>query len=167
MRVCSCCGKLVPLSDVEYSFAYPDAYYVLDETARSASGTRCDNNFCMIEGRRWFVRGVIPFPVEGEDVYRIGAWAELSESDWRIVLDSWDEPGSDSLPLLAGTLANHIPETYQLSTLGLSLKLRLHDATRPSFHFAGTGHPVEDEQLQGISLHRARYFTDLPSNGRD
>jgi hypothetical protein len=164
MRLCSCCGEWVPLSELEYSFAYPDAFHALDEAARSAPGTRCDNNFCKIEESRWFVRGVVPLPLEGGDVYRIGAWAELSADDWRTVWDSWDEAGSDLLPPLAGTLANQIPATYGASTLGLNLKVRLHDETRPSFHFSETGHPLESEQLQGITPHRARYFTDLGSN---
>ncbi|MGO1072872.1 DUF2199 domain-containing protein [Lysobacter sp. CA199] len=166
MRLCSCCGELVPLSELEYSFAYPDAYYALDEAARFAPGTRCNDNFCVIGERRWFVRGVIPLPMESGDMYRIGAWAELSADDWRTVWDSWDERGSDLLPPLVGTLANHIPSTYEASTLGLNLTLRLHDQTRPSFHFAGTGHPLEREQLQEITPHRARYFTGLGSGDK-
>lgn len=162
MLPCSCCGELVALSDMEYSFTFPDAYLALDNAARCAPDTFCDANFCTIGGGPLFVRGVIPLPVEGGDDYCIGAWVELAEHDWRLARMMWDEPGNDRVPEFAGTLANHIPRVYEFSTLGLELRVQLHDDTRPTFRLVDSGHPLEDEQRQGITPHRAAFFTGLP-----
>ncbi|NUO76756.1 MAG: DUF2199 domain-containing protein [Lysobacter sp.] len=159
---CSCCGEMVAQSELEFAFKYPDAYHALEPDERAAVDTFCEPNFCVIGGRRLFVRGLVPLQLrEQDDDYCIGAWAELAQADWLLARTMWDEEGNDRVPEFDGVLANHLPHTYELSTLGLSVRVQLHDESRPSFRLYETGHPLEAEQRDGISAHRALHFTGL------
>lgn len=159
--ICSCCGKAVAQSDVELAYKYPDVYHALDTAARSAPDTFCESNFCVVAGRGLFMRGLIPFPLDGGDEYCIGAWVELTEHDWRMARAMWNESGNDRIPEFDGRLANHVPLAHEISTLELDVRVQLHDDRRPTFRFVDTGHPLEDEQRQGISAHRALALSEL------
>lgn len=157
---CSCCGEMVAQNELELAFKCPDAYHALEPAERAAMDTFCDPNFCVIGGRRLFVRGLVPLPVHGQDDdYCIGIWAELAQADWLLARTMWDEAGNDRVPEFDGVLANHISHTYDVSTLGIGVRVQLHDDTRPSFRLLETGHPLEAEQRNGISAHRALQFT--------
>jgi hypothetical protein len=159
---CACCGELVPAAELEFTFKSPDDYHALDAAARSAPDTFCDRNFCVVGGRRLFVRGLIPLPVHGlDEPYCIGAWAELAEHDWRMARQVWDQPGNDRIPEFPGVIANHLPRTYDISTQGLAVQVQLHDDMRPTFRLVDTAHPLEAEQRDGITPHRALHFTRL------
>ena len=156
---------MVPQAEMEFAFRFPDPYHELDASARAAVDTFCERNFCVVDGRRLFVRGLIPLAVDGvAEPYCLGAWAELAEHDWRMARAIWDEEGNDRVPEFAGTIANHVPRLYETSTEGLQVMIQLHDAMRPTFRLIDTGHPLEEEQRRGITPHRALEFTRLLDN---
>lgn len=160
---CSCCGEWVTLDEAPLAFRWPDPFRRLDADTRSAPDTFCDTSFCAISGEQFYMRGLLPLRVHGlDEPYLIGAWVKLDRHDWQLARRMWDEHGNARVPEFDGELANHVPRLFDISTEGLSVRVRLHDDTRPTFRLLGTAHPLEQEQHDGISAHRALKYSRLP-----
>ncbi len=156
---CSDCDELHSIRNIELTFRRPDEIASMsDEDVIS----RCRNNddIYILDDERYFVRAVIPLPIidTGEN-YCIGAWAELSERDFQITYDRWDdEDQADELPMNA-KLSNSIPlnsDTFESEVL-----FKLTSAqSRPNIILSGND-PLANEQENGISLHRAAEYSAL------
>jgi len=110
----------------------------------------------------YFVRGVLPIPVtDSGEVFAYGVWSSLSERSFGRIHDLWDDDARASEPPYFGWLSNDLlgyPPTLglQLAVVTRSLELR------PSFVLLpDDGHPLIDEQWQGISRERVREIAEL------
>jgi hypothetical protein len=160
---CSCCGKLVPATDTELAFRRPDVIAALTEVERSS---RCkeDDDLCVLDGEKFFVRGTIPLNVHAQaDTYAIGAWAEVALTDFQKILELWSDENQVLTPAFRGTLANQIPAT--LHSFGCALEIKLAGpTTRPHLFVTEETCTIFAEQQQGIPLHRAgEYTAQIPS----
>lgn len=96
-------GVGVPL---EPAFKRPDAYAALNEDDQARPGTKASDNFSSIDGKRHFVRCLMPIPVEGRDPLTIGLWVEVDEETFGVVFDSWDDDVRYPSLRFSGSIAN-------------------------------------------------------------
>jgi hypothetical protein len=150
---CSVCGEVHPRAEVEMGFRRPDPLLDFGEEERKARCKESDD-LGSIDGERFFVRGVLPIPVQGRDLpYSWGVWAEVNKESFDRILALWSDENQASEPPLQGTLANEIP-LFE-GTLGLPLKIRLTGpTTRPAFHLDESPHPLWTEQRYGVDERR-------------
>ena len=155
---CAQCGSDHPLDELELFFRRPDEVALLSDEERSQR-VQENPDLCVLDGTRFFVRGVIPLPVaQRERPYNIGAWVEVSPSSFERIYELWSEPDQDREPPLEGVLANAVTAGY--SAFGLQVRLSLTGATtRPAITVLAADHTLFSEQTQGISAHRAHEYS--------
>lgn len=122
------CGDTsVPL---EYNFMMPDEVFALGETR----GARAElhRNFASLDGQRFFVRCLLPIPVEGYGIWCVGLWVEVAKTDYDQVWRSWDIPEDWARLRLSGRIANDGSSALGLPiTLGVELTLHTPDPDAP------------------------------------
>ena len=177
---CTTCGVEHDLSEMEPSYAYPDAYLDVPPAEREKRVVLgCDD--CRVRGTagddRYFLRVLLPMPVRGEDdAYSWGVWAEVTAADFSRACDfsagepdgrqlSYaDEPAAEGeTPRFDGQLANAL--VGYAATLGLPGSVRLSGpALAATFTLApGLDHPLAREQRDGVHPERVTewLFTHL------
>jgi hypothetical protein len=162
---CTVCGKAHPRENMELTLHRPDAIAALPKEIRSERCKESDD-LCTYwgegsESKRFFVRGVLPIPVDGRDVpYRIGAWAEVDKNVFYRIVDLWQKANQSQEPPFSAVLANEIPP--HRDALGLKVQLRLTSPTsRPDLIVLDRSHALYHEQTRGISGHKAYEYTRL------
>lgn len=151
---CSCCGEVHDgLSDV--TFEAPYYYYSVPEAERTS---RCDlsSDFCSIDGRDFFIRGVLPVRVLGtEGEFMWGVWMSVSEANFRKYEAVYDEDRRAHLAPFAGWLSNQIPGYPD--TLRLVVAASLQDGGhRPRLELEPVNHPLVREQQTGVGRGQIR-----------
>jgi hypothetical protein len=158
--ICEKCGEDHPLDDMELTFRRPDEAARLTDEERSRR-VRENPDLCVIDGERFFVRAILPLPVESRDLaYAIGLWVEVSRDSFGRIYDLWDEEGQSDEPPFPATVANEIP--IAAGSLGLAAQLQLTGPrTRPRAFLEPAGHPLYLEQAHGTDAHRVAEYTAL------
>jgi hypothetical protein len=109
----------------------------------------------------FFIRGVLEIPVFGSDeVFGYGVWSSLSERSFDRILELWDDPRRVDEPPYFGWLSNSLPgypETLNLKLDVVTRELEL----RPLLLLQDGGHPLIDEQRNGITFDRLREIAEL------
>jgi hypothetical protein len=168
--ICTGCGKIHTITNVELGFGLPDA---IDALCAEDRERRCrySGDAGVLDEQRFFIRGVIPLVVSGRTKpYNLGVWAEVSRQAFTRIYERWSDPDQASEPRFPGALANALP--LLPNTLGLDLHVQLcGPTTRPDFLLAATEHPLYIEQLKGVDEHRVIEYSDCgatrsPSNYR-
>jgi len=158
--ICSKCGKEHPLEELELTFRRPDhaASLSTDDRARLV---RENSDLCVIEGKQFFVRALLPLPVESREApYCIGLWVEVTQAAFERVYDLWDSDEQLHEPPFAVRIANEIPTPG--GSLGLHAELRLTGpTTRPEVFLQPSQHQLYIEQARGIDGHRAFEYSTL------
>ena len=155
---CAACNTEHDLSELEPSFARPDAFFALPPDERTAR-VRDAGDACTIRddaGReRHYLRARVPVPVRGEhEPFHWIAWVEVDALWWRRLVDEVHDGEAITFQCPA-TLANAFPG-YHDSTLGLRGVVWVTDRRlRPSFVLdAALRHPLAAEQRDGIHTER-------------
>jgi hypothetical protein len=115
-----------------------------------------NEDYCVIENRDFFVRGLINLPIVGTNQsFRWGVWGSLSRENFELQWRNEGNPNRATLPAMFSWLSTQIsdyPET-------LSLKMYLHTqevGIRPNFALEPTDHPLSLEFHKGITPERLR-----------
>ena len=162
---CSQCGQAHPLDEMEGSFRLPDVAARLPAWRRWLT-VRSDGNFCAIGGRRFFVRGLLGFPVrEWGEAYCWGIWVEVDRDTYDHLARTRYDEGREAGPPRRGALANELP-LFGQPTLGAAVAVRVQPVgSAPHFIVADPGLPVAREQHAGIGLERVMEFTHFAVHG--
>jgi hypothetical protein len=138
--------------------AYDVASLAQDERDRTVQE---NNDLSIIEGKRFFIRGVLPIKVESrEHVYNIGLWVELTQADFERIYELWEDPVQNKESPFDARIANSIPTLPD--TIDLSVVLQLTGPTsRPKIFVSPSLHRLYIEQAEGISEHRAHEYSSL------
>lgn len=150
---CATCDELHDLSELQIGYARPDAWYAVRPDEREARW-EMDSDLAVLDGERFFLRGLVPIPVHGEaHPYAWGTWAAVDEADFRRYEAAYRDPEGHRLPAFAGRIANQLSGYPQ--TLGLAVTIRPGEGTdRPSFTVDDVAHPLAAEQRGGVFLER-------------
>jgi hypothetical protein len=158
--ICSKCGEDHPMEEMELTFRRPDDAAKLSAEDR-ARLLQENADLCIIEGKRFFIRGVLPLPVESRNSpYCIGLWVEVSQTTFERVYALWESDDQLKEPPFAANIANEIPTSPD--SLGHEAELRLAGPTvRPNVFLKTSNHPLYMEQAGGIDVHRVSEYTAL------
>lgn len=158
--ICSKCGEEHSLEEMELTFRRPDdvARLSAEERARLVQE---NNDLCVIEGKRFFIRALLPLPVESRDIpYCIGLWVEVTQETFERVYELWDSDDQVREPPFAAQIANEIPTAC--GSLGLHAEIRLTGpTTRPDVFLQPSQHQLYIEQTRGIDDHRTFEYSAL------
>lgn len=102
---CSCGDSAVPL---ELGFGLPDNVFALSESERTRRA-KIGRAFVELDDKRFFVRTLVPVPVENIGTWNIGLWLELTASDSRRLKEVWTSEAFVG-HRFEGTIANEISE---------------------------------------------------------
>jgi hypothetical protein len=121
-----------------------------EREARVALGT----DDCVVDGKRFLVRGCLEIPVEGEpEPFAWGVWVDLSERDFAQWANSFHLEKREDIGPFAGYLGSVLP-CYP-NTFNHHVVMHLRDkGTRPYVEVSQSDHPLHIEQCGGIT--RAR-----------
>jgi hypothetical protein len=90
------------------TFGHPDAIVALPEAERAERVTMAGRNFAQLDGKRFFIRVLLPVQLDIGHEYRFGVWIEVSEGDCKHVWKIWDTPDYAEAEV-EGMLANIVP----------------------------------------------------------
>ncbi|MDE1155312.1 MAG: DUF2199 domain-containing protein [Acidobacteriaceae bacterium] len=103
---CAVCGSEHDEEALELGYRRPDAVIDLDAEARAA-GVFENDDLCVIDASRFFIRATLPLPVNGRgENYQIGVWVEVASPDFDRIGKLWTDPGQAAEPPMSATLAN-------------------------------------------------------------
>lgn len=150
---CSNCGKWHEGLPLDWAFNSPIYWNQIPESEREERG-HWTSDLCSIDGRDFFVRGLIEIPIIGfQEPFRWGAWVSLSKKNFLRMVELWDDPRIVDEPPYFGWLSNNIP-AYP-NTLNLKTNVSSRNVKdRPYVHVQLTDHPLAIEQRRGITLER-------------
>ncbi len=118
--------------------------------------TFLSEDYCSIEDRDFFVRGIIHLPIVGStETLRWGVWGSLSRDRFEQLMRMNDDPKRVELPPMFSWLSNQIheyPDTLNLKIYAHTQKPPL----RPNFELQPTSHPLSQEYHHGITAERVK-----------
>ena len=155
---CATCRTEHDLSELEPSFARPDAFFDVPPDARAAR-VRDAGDACTIRDdagvAHHYLRVRVPVPVRGEhEPFHWIAWAEIDADSWRRLVDEVCDGDAVTFECPA-SLANAFPG-YLYTTLGLAGTMRVVERRlRPTFTLCeSVSHALATEQRDGIHAER-------------
>lgn len=115
-----------------------------------------DSDFCIIEGRDYFVRGVIHLPIIGTaETFCWGVWGSLSNENFKKLASQFEDPKRVELPPMFSWLSNRLDD-YE-DTLNLKMYAHiLEPGLRPVFELEPTDHQLSQEHHHGITPERVK-----------
>ena len=149
--ICSTCGGTHDdLPDIGGDKPY---YLSTIPEAERAARAELTEDTCVIDGKDYFIRGVIHIPVHDYHCdFGFGVWVSQKKENFHAYLN---DPTSDRIGPFFGWLSTEI-DYYEVSTL--SLKTMAHfrgGGERPTIEVEPTAHPLAVDQREGITLARA------------
>ena len=132
-----------------------------EEASRDAShlshpATFLNEDYCAIEDRDFFVRGIINLPIIGTaESLCWGVWGSLGRENFEKLLHMQDDPKRVELPPMFSWMSTRIPEYPE--TLNLKLYCHVQEVgRRPFFEVEATDHPLAQEYHNGITPERVK-----------
>lgn len=125
------CGDAA--APLEWSFQLPDDIFALgaEREKRAVLG----RSFASLDDKRFFVRCLLPRPVEGYGTWSVGLWIEVSKRDYDQAKLVWDDPIRYPHLRFAGVVANDAKSTPELPDFpivgGAPVQLRVTDPNEP------------------------------------
>jgi hypothetical protein len=108
MSTCPCCGKDITGVQREITMRTPDDVVELSDDERRRRVKVGGKSFQVLDDSRYFVRVLLPVPLDIGHEYRFGVWLEVAERDFEHLLAVWDDPSYLDTEL-DGMLANGVP----------------------------------------------------------
>ncbi len=96
------CGSAA--APLEHNFGMPDDLFELGPELEGRA--KVDRNLASLDGRRFFVRCMLPVPVEHYGPWTVGLWIEISRPDFESVVKAWNDPVEWEHLKCSGTVAN-------------------------------------------------------------
>ena len=154
---CDVCGETHAGETRDIRMGLPEPIFLLDDEERQTRAY-VEEDFALLHGEkgdRFFVRGLLELPIDGEEAYfGYGAWIEVSETDAAALGELWNDEDGERAGPFPGTLANELsPYAF---TEGLAVQIRLRDVQLlPLVELDDGEHELVRAQRRGISPHRA------------
>lgn len=122
----------------------------------TSEATFLTEDFCAIEDRDFFIRGVLHLPIIGTaENFCWGVWGSVSRENFEKLREMDDDPNRVELPEMFSWLSSQIPEYPD--TLNLKMYCRIQEVgSRPQFRLELTDHPLSQEYHKGITPARVK-----------
>jgi hypothetical protein len=153
---CSDCGEYHREIPMSYGAKAPVAYFSLTEDEKQKAELTQD--ICVIDGKRFFIKGRIKINVEGEDEpFAWNVWAEISKEDFESEQENWNEENRFLRQSYSGILDTSL--ICYPDTLGLMVKIQTEKVGfTPEILIDNLDHPLSFEQENGIDMKRVTTF---------
>ena len=124
--------------------------------SKNRSETFLNEDYCAINDRDFFVRGLVQLPIIGTaDNFCWGVWGSLSRENFETLLKEEEDPKRVELPAMFSWLSTQIPECPD--TLSLKMYACIQEpGNRPIFELEKTDHPLSLEFHEGITPERVK-----------
>jgi hypothetical protein len=112
-------------------------------------------DFCVVDGEHFFVRGVLQLPVVGApgSYFGWGSWSSLSKTNFDIYVETFDSSEQGNEGPWFGWFSNTLPDYPE--TFGLKCQVYPQaNRQRPLIELEPTDHLLSQEQQHGITLDR-------------
>ena len=164
--LCNCAHNGLFDLGVDRPVVWNDPGDALPNSAIMGSDHLLTEDFCIVQGRDFFVRGVAYLPIIGtqDRVFGLGVWSSLSKVNFDLYVSQFDGGGSEDSGPWFGWFSNNLkgyPDAF-------GLKCIVHPQSggqRPHIELEETDHPLSVEQHQGITFDRILDLYAL--NGHD
>jgi hypothetical protein len=131
-------------------------FRLLPSWSKKNSETFLTADYCAIEDRDFFVRGIIHLPIIGAaETFRWGVWGSVSRENFNKLREMDGNPSRTEPPAMFSWLSSQLPEYPDT----LSLKMYAHvqeSGMRPHFFLELTDHPLSQEYHHGITPERVK-----------
>lgn len=116
-----------------------------------------NEDFCVVEGEHFFVRGIIHLPIVGTaDTFRWGVWGSLSRENFEKLVKAFDDPDGIELPPMFSWLSNQIDD-YDEDSVNLKMYAHIEElGERPWFELEPSEHQLSQEYYHGITAERVK-----------
>jgi hypothetical protein len=112
-------------------------------------------DFCILDGEHYFVRGILRIPLVGApgECFSYGIWSTLSKKNFGLYAETFDSGEQDDLGPWFGWFSNRLkgyPDT-------LNMKCQVHPQAgrqRPWIELEDGEHPLAKEASEGITFER-------------
>ena len=116
-------------------------------------GDFLSEDFCVLEGKHFMVRAVLPIPVIGlKDQFGFGCWSSLSRENFDKYVDGFDTGEYSDMGPWSGWLMNNLAG-FNSDPLAIHVQPR-RERLRPELWVADEDHPLGAAQRQGITAER-------------
>ncbi len=152
--ICSICGKEHAALPRDMAYKLPGDYFDVpfDEREKRVwldTGTNPD--LCVIDGSKFYLRGVLSIPIKGEeDEFRWGTWIEVEKKDFQRYYELWNETDMSNEPSFRGFLSGGIRDFPDSDELEVIVELQS-DNQRPRLTVASEAHPLAIAQREGVT----------------
>ena len=150
-------------------FSYGSPYYWTPEHENTSAGddsflgsdiefpsTFLGEDYCAIENRDFFVRGIIHLPIIGStETFRWGVWGSLSRENFETLLRMFEDPKRTELPPMFSWLSSQIDDYPDTLNLKMNVHMR-EPGQRPTFELEESEHALAQAYYHGISAEQVR-----------
>jgi hypothetical protein len=156
---CSSCGK--ECDEIEPAFRRPDAVFAVPKEEREHR-VRQSDDLVSIDDEAFFIRGVVPIPVEGrDDPYCWGFWVKVAKEHFEEYERFFSVDPPRDHQGFHGTLANqtrYLPPT----TLGSPVHVALRSGRdRPRIMLLDDSHALAQQQAHGVMHDQVHEWSKL------
>jgi hypothetical protein len=122
-----CGNAAVPL---ERNFQMPDDVFALGDERKDRA--EIQRNFVSLDGKRFFVRCLLPVPIESYGSWCVGLWVEVSKNDYDRAWGAWDDAEAYPALRFSGIVANDLAAELDLPVVrGSEVQLHAPDLNEP------------------------------------
>ena len=131
-------------------------FNLLPNWSKKHKTTFLDEDYCAIDDKDFFVRGIIHLPIIGAaETFRWGVWGSLSRDNFEKLRQMDDDPKRTELAPMFSWLSTQIPEYPD--TLNLKMYTHVQEpGSRPTFSLEPTDHPLSQQYHKGITPERVK-----------
>lgn len=148
---------------MDLAYERPAQFYAVLEDERS-SRIKSTDDLCTIDGRDFYVRGVLEVPVvDHDDEFHWGVWAQVERADFERYVQAWGDDTEDAMEPFDGRLANRVRAYRDSEGLRITVRPR-GGGTRPALLVRDDGHPLARDQREGITLTIAHHWVFPPGS---
>lgn len=151
---CAHCGEWHNELLKDLGSQLPDDVWALDYVERYLRA-RHNADLCTLDGRRHFIRGVLPVPLTyTDDAFCWGLWIEVSRKDHDQYIRTMQD-GAPKAIEFEGVLANNLKAYARLIGQKVLAHVEARSSDRPMIRMTATSrHKLAIEQRKGIDLQR-------------
>jgi hypothetical protein len=148
---CSCCGQVYDEVPLCFGGDYPAYYFSVPEVERSQR-IELEQSLCVIDNEHFFQRGRLTIPIiDYKENLIFNVWTSISEDNFRIRMDFWNDPKRIEQGPYFGWLQTIIPtygETINIETIAIEQEVGL----IPEIKVIAEGHQLKIDQEKGITF---------------
>lgn len=167
--ICRTCGKQHDDLPRDMAYKFPADYFEVPPDQRERCvwfNDESNPDLCVIEGLRFYIRGVLALPIKGEsDEFRWGTWAQIEEENFRHYWELWKEEDVSGESDFRGHLSGGVRDFKDSDGLEVTIELQS-TFQRPRFIVVSKQHPLAIAQIEGVTLEDVHDFV-LPTPKRN